>query len=147
MPALLVAAAIITDGRGRILINQRPETSKHAGKWEFPGGKVKDGEDPRDALARECMEELGVSVEVGAVYETLFHNYAGNDILLMFYLVKVLEGVPRSMEDNPLAWVTPTEMATYDLLEADRILPSYFKRRFPQYKECYARYLENNPKE
>ena len=138
LPAIVVAA-IITDGNGRILINQRPPDSRHAGKWEFPGGKVEPGEDPRDALERECLEELGCTVRAGAIYETIFHAYPGHSVLLLFYLAEILEGRPRPLEQNRLAWTTAEEMAAYDLLEADRPLPALFQQRYPHFQREYLR--------
>lgn len=129
----LVVAAIIADDRGRILIAQRPEGMRHAGKWEFPGGKVEPGEDPRHALVRECREELGCHVRAGAIYETVFHTYSSHSVLLLFYLCRIEEGKPQPLERNALSWVTPEEMEEYDLLEADRPLPAMFRERFPHY--------------
>lgn len=132
-PTTLVTAAIVAR-EGRVLINQRPAGSAFAGQWEFPGGKVEAGEDPRDALRRECHEELGCEVEVGAIYETIFVESASSYFLLLFYTVRVTDGEPRSMEGNTLAWVTPEEFATYDLLEADRPLAGLIQRRFPHFQ-------------
>lgn len=134
-PPILVVGAIVARADGRILIAQRPVGRKHAGQWEFPGGKVEPGEDPRAALRRECREEMGCEVAVGAVYETIFHRYDWGSVLLLFYCAKVIGGEPASLEQNALAWVTPAEMAGYDLLEADRPLPAMFARRFPHFEE------------
>lgn len=132
----LVVGAIIHRGDGRILIAQRTlDGSTIAGKWEFPGGKVEAGEDPRAALARECVEELGCHVEVGGIYETIFHQYRDLTVLLLFYLCRITEGTARALEHNDLAWVSPAEMKNYDLLEADRPLPDLFERRFPYFAE------------
>jgi len=133
-PTIIVAAALITRPDGTILIAQRPRSSKLHGFWEFPGGKVEAGEDPREAVVRECREELGIKVEAGRIYETIFHSVGGNCILLLFYLVRVIEGEPRSMEQNALAWVTPEGMRLYELLEPDRPLVDQFLQRFPSFE-------------
>jgi 8-oxo-dGTP diphosphatase len=130
----IVAAAIIAREDGTILIAQRPRSSKLHGFWEFPGGKVEAGEDPRAAVVRECREELGIKVEAGRIYESIHHSVSGSCILLLFYLVRIIEGEPRSMEQNALAWVTPEGMRLYELLEPDRPLVDQFLRRFPAFE-------------
>lgn len=130
----IVCAALIARPDGRILISQRPPNRRMSGFWEFPGGKVELGEDPRGALVRECREELGCLVEVGSIYESVFHRSGNHCILLLFYLARVLEGEPQSMENNELAWVTPAEMENYKLLEADQPLVLMFGRRFPEFE-------------
>ena len=81
---LLVAAAVIVEG-GRVLLTQRKAGTHLAGAWEFPGGKVNSGEDPRDALVRELREELGIECVVGDVMEATFHRYPERAVLLLFY--------------------------------------------------------------
>jgi 8-oxo-dGTP diphosphatase len=132
-PTTIVSAAIIAREDGHILISQRPSHSRMRGFWEFPGGKLELGEDPRAALRRECLEELGVQVEVGRIYETIFHRVGGSCILLLFYLVRIEKGEPRSMEQNALEWVTPEGMELYELLEADKPLVALFQERFPHF--------------
>lgn len=132
----IVAAAIIAREDGTILIAQRPSSSKLHGFWEFPGGKVEPGEDPRAAVVRECQEELGCEVEVGRIYDTINHFVGGSCILLLFYLARIVEGEPRSMEQNAIQWVTPEGMRLYELLEPDRPLVEQFQRRFPHFEAC-----------
>jgi 8-oxo-dGTP diphosphatase len=133
-PTIIVAAALIAREDGTILIAQRPRSSKLHGFWEFPGGKVEPGEDPRDTVVRECREELGIVVEAGRIYESIYHSVGGSCILLLFYLVRMIDGEPRSMEQNALAWVTPEGMRLYELLEPDRPLVDQFLRRFPTFE-------------
>jgi 8-oxo-dGTP diphosphatase len=90
---VLVAAAILVE-RGRVLITQRKRGSHLEGAWEFPGGKVEPGEDPRDALVRELREEVGVEVAVGDIVEATFHRYPGKAVLLLFYAALRLPGSP-----------------------------------------------------
>jgi 8-oxo-dGTP diphosphatase len=136
---LIVSAAIITRPPGEILLARRPDKGPLAGRWEFPGGKAEPGEDPRDALVRECIEELGCRIEVGAIYETIFHRHGARSILLLFYLARVIEGEPASMEENELAWCTPGAMGQYDLLEADRPLIARFIEKFPHFEPGIAK--------
>lgn len=93
-PPVLVSAAVILDG-GRVLLTQRKTGSHLAGAWEFPGGKVEPGEDPRDALARELREEIGVVAEVGEIIEVTFHRYPTKDVLLLFYETRLAQGSPE----------------------------------------------------
>ena len=97
-PTLLVAAAVVIEG-GRVLLTQRKVGTHLAGAWEFPGGKVKAGEDPRHALVRELEEELGIETVVGEVMEATFHRYPERSVLLLFYET---ERVPRSPEPRAL---------------------------------------------
>lgn len=131
-PTVLVVAAIV-EREGRLLLNRRPAGDALEGKWEFPGGKVEPGEDPRHALVRECREELGCRVEVGSVYETIHADTERAWLLLLFYTARIVFGEPRPMEGNGLAWVAPEELAGLDLLEADLPLVGLIRRRFPHY--------------
>lgn len=92
---VLVAAAVVVEG-ARVLLSQRKAGAHLAGRWEFPGGKVEPGEDPRDALRRELREELGLSVAVGEIVEATFHRYedAGRAVLLLFFEAARLPGSP-----------------------------------------------------
>ncbi|CAN5348522.1 (deoxy)nucleoside triphosphate pyrophosphohydrolase [soil metagenome] len=132
---VVVVAAIIAREDGTILIAQRPPGGNLAGFWEYPGGKVEPGEDPRDALVRECQEELGCDVEVGAVYETIFHRTPTRSFLLLFYVARVIRCEPRPMEQNELAWVTPAAMRDYPILEPDAPLIAQFETRFPHFEQ------------
>jgi len=136
---LAVVAAVITRPNGRVLIAQRPAGTSSAGRWELPGGKVEFGEDPRAAIVRECREELGCTVEAGAVYDIVHHRNRDVAVLLLIYFARVIEGEPRSMENNALVWATPEEMAGYDLLDADGNFPAQFLRAFPTFMPAPAR--------
>ncbi|AUX48549.1 NUDIX hydrolase [Sorangium cellulosum] len=92
-PLVLVAAAVIIE-RGRVLLTQRKAGVHLEGAWEFPGGKVEAGEDPRDALARELREEIGVEACVGDIVEVTYHRYPKKPVLLLFYAADLAEGSP-----------------------------------------------------
>jgi 8-oxo-dGTP diphosphatase len=95
---LLVAAAVLIED-GRVLLTQRKAGTHLAGAWEFPGGKVHPGEDPRHALVRELDEELGIETSVGDIVEVTFHRYPERAVLLLFYEVA---RTPRSAEPRAL---------------------------------------------
>ncbi len=111
-------AAVITAG-GRVLACQRSSPPEAAGKWEFPGGKVEPGETDQQALARECAEELGITVEVGGRVGpdvSLAHGRA----VLRVYAVEVLDGgVPEALEHSALRWLTVDQLDSVPWLPAD----------------------------
>ena len=115
---VIVAAAIITDGR--VLACERSAPPEVAGRWEFPGGKVEPGETDEQALARECVEELGVRVEVGARIGpdvTLAHGRA----VLRVFAVQLLDGdEPRALEHTAMRWLSADELDSVHWLPADK---------------------------
>jgi 8-oxo-dGTP diphosphatase len=117
---LVVAGLIVRDGR--VLITQRTAAQSLALKWEFPGGKVEAGEAPVDALARELLEEVGVTVRVGRVWDVLFHAYPEFDLVMLVYPCAILDGEPRTVEVADLAWALPGELPRWEILPADRPL-------------------------
>ncbi|HMG21920.1 MAG TPA: (deoxy)nucleoside triphosphate pyrophosphohydrolase [Kofleriaceae bacterium] len=117
----LVVAGLILGGDGRILIAQRRADQALGGKWEFPGGKVEPGEAPVAALARELREELGVTAEVGRIWDVLFHAYPEFDLVMLVYVCRII-GSPRAVEVADLAWVAVAELPAWDILPADRPL-------------------------
>lgn len=114
---MIVGAAIIDDGR--VLACARSDPPEFAGRWEFPGGKVEPGETDVEALARECVEELGVDIIVGdRVGEDvpLAHGWA----ILRVYAARLVEGnVPKLLEHSDMRWLAPDELGSVDWLPAD----------------------------
>lgn len=117
----LVVAGLIARA-GRVLITQRTQPPALAGKWEFPGGKIEDGESPEAALARELREEIGVGVRVGRIWDVLFHRYPDFDLVMLVYACAITDSEPRAIEVGDLAWVLPEELPRWDVLPADRPL-------------------------
>jgi 8-oxo-dGTP diphosphatase len=113
-----VVAALIRRG-GRILIQQRPEGSARAGLWEFPGGKTETGETDEQALARECREELGVAVQVGARLWQGEHAYADLVVSLSLFGCQLSEGEPQPLCNQQLAWSEPARLTEYPFVAAD----------------------------
>ena len=119
---LVVAGLIIGDDR-RVLLSQRRADQALALQWELPGGKVEPGESPVAALARELREELGVTAEVGRIWDVLFHPYPAFDLVMLVYACRLAPGeVPRAVEVADLAWVAPGELLAWDVVPADRPL-------------------------
>jgi len=99
--------------------------------WEFPGGKVEPGEDPRDALARELKEELGVDATVGEVVDVIFHRYPERTVLLLFFAAEILPRSPRPapVDVADLRWVSPGDLHTLALAPADLPVVSKVRAR------------------
>lgn len=120
-PPVPVVCAILDDGRGRMLIAQRP-AHKHLGlKWEFPGGKVEAGESPERALVREIAEELGCDIAIGRALPCFTHDYGTVRIAMIPFLCSLAPGspAPHAHEHVALRWVTPAELRDVDLAPAD----------------------------
>ncbi len=121
-----VVAAVI-ERQGRILIAQRKDTGPHALKWEFPGGKVEQGETPEQAAVRELREELGIEATIASEIARYEYQYPGRSpILLVFLRVTDFAGEPQNLDFNRIRWEEPAKLADYDFLEGDRD----FLRRF-----------------
>lgn len=118
-PLIAVAAGVLRDTAGRILIARRPPGGHVGGFWEFPGGKLQPGESPAAALARELAEEIGVRVEAATPFMTYRHDYPERSVELHVFLVERYTGEPRGVEGQPLRWVAMDEFPTAGLLEAD----------------------------
>jgi mutator protein MutT len=117
-----VVAGAIADAEGRVLIAQRPRGRHMAGRWEFPGGKLTEGEDPYVGLQRELAEELGVTVRAARPLIRLRHQYPDRRVLLDVWQVTAFDGEPQALESQALAWARPDELPKHDLLEADRAI-------------------------
>ena len=105
MRIVLVSAVALIDRDGRILIAKRPEGKAMAGLWEFPGGKLEDGESPEEALVRECREECGIEVAVSEILEVTHHRYPQKEVLLLFYRCELRAGEVRHLQVADHAWV------------------------------------------
>lgn len=120
-PLILVAAAALIDCESRVLLAQRPEGKPMAGLWEFPGGKVHDGETPEAALVRELSEELGIAVEAGDLTPITFasHTYRNFHLLMPLYACRVWQGEVHGAEGQALVWVRPEALSDYPAPAAD----------------------------
>lgn len=114
-----VVAALIWDG-DRFLICQRPAHKARGLMWEFVGGKVEPGESMENALIRECLEELGITVHPGSVFMQVFHEYPDIHIRLTLYNCTISNGTPQLFEHHDLRWITPSEIPQFVFCPADR---------------------------
>jgi len=118
-PRLRVVAAAMFDGAGRVLIAQRPVGKHMAGWWEFPGGKVAQGESDAQALVRELREELGVETRVESEIMMLSHEYPDRTVDLVLWRATLLGGTPRGLDGQALQWVACQSLGEQRLLPAD----------------------------
>ena len=123
-PIVLVAAAALVDADGRVLVARRPEGKSMAGLWEFPGGKVRDGEVPEQALVRELREELGIDTRDSCLAPLAFASHAYEDfhLLMPLYVCRVWRGAITPLEGQEIAWVRPVRLADYPMPPADEPL-------------------------
>ncbi len=124
----MVAGALF-DGDGRVLIAQRPADRMHAGRWEFPGGKIIDGETEAVALARELREELGVEIHRHCALMQLTHDYPERRVELHLHVVESFGGEPRALDGQQFKWVPLDALHHEDLLEADIPFVQALQRR------------------
>ena len=124
---VLVAACALVDADGRVLLAQRPKGKSMAGLWEFPGGKVEDGERPEQSLIRELQEELGIVVKEDCLAPLTFasHAYPDFHLLMPLYVCRRWEGQVGATEGQNLVWVRPNRLRDYDMPPANVPLISH----------------------
>ena len=115
-----VAAAVIRDQAGRILVCRRGPSGDQAGLWEFPGGKLEPGETHAGALARECLEELGALVAVEEKLSETVHAYPEKTVRLAFLKARILSGTPKAFVHAEIRWASASELAHLEFCPADR---------------------------
>ena len=120
-PIVLVAAVALVDADGRVLLARRPPGKAMAGLWEFPGGKVGNGETPEQALIRELREELGIDTEQSCLAPLAFasHGYDDFHLLMPLYVCRVWNGVVTPREGQELRWVRPARLRDFPMPLAD----------------------------
>jgi 8-oxo-dGTP diphosphatase len=124
---LLVAACALIDADNRVLIAQRPEGKPMAGLWEFPGGKVQEGETPEDTIIRELAEELAVKVTKPCLAPLTFasHNYREFHILMPLFICRKWQGTPVPQEAQQIRWVRASRLREFPMPPADEPLISH----------------------
>ena len=124
LETVLVVAVALVDPDGRVLIAKRPEGKPMAGLWEFPGGKVREGELPEEALVRELDEELGIDITESCLAPLSFASHAYDDfhLLMPLYVCRVWKGMASPREGQEIKWVRPVRLGDYPMPPADRPL-------------------------
>jgi 8-oxo-dGTP diphosphatase len=117
----LVAAVALIDADGRVLLARRPAGKEMAGLWEFPGGKIHEGETPEAALVRELREELGIEVEPACLAPLTFasHAYEKFHLLMPLFVCRKWRGNARPLEGQELKWARVEKLADYPMPPAD----------------------------
>ena len=116
-----VVAALIKRG-DKFLICQRPQNKARGLLWEFVGGKVEKGESKKQALMRECKEELNIILDVGDVFIDVTHEYPDITVHLTLFNAVIAEGEPQLTEHNDMKWITATEIPNYEFCPADKVI-------------------------
>ncbi len=116
-----VVAALIWDN-DKFMICQRPAHKARGLLWEFVGGKVEAGETKKDALIRECREELAVTLCVGDVFMDVVHEYPDLTVHLTLFNAVIAEGTPQKLEHNDIKWIVPSEIPNFDFCPADEVI-------------------------
>lgn len=121
LPIVLVAAAALVNDKNEILLAQRPKGKSMAGLWEFPGGKIEEGETPEFTLMRELEEELGIETRECCFSPIGFASHAYDDfhLLMPLFVCRVWKGEIKALENQKFAWVLPQDMYDYPMPEAD----------------------------
>ena len=124
-----VVAALIWDN-DKFMICQRPANKARALLWEFVGGKVEPGETKEQALIRECMEELAVTLLVDDVFMDVVHEYPDITVHLTLFNATIAEGIPQKLEHNDIKWIKVSEIDNYDFCPADEEILEKLKGDF-----------------
>jgi ADP-ribose pyrophosphatase len=115
---IIVTAGFMAD-QGRILMAQRLPRGPEGGKWEFPGGKVEPGEDPRTGLCRELMEELGIRVQAGPVLDVVSTLKEQRQLIIIYIQCRIISGEIQTIDCQDFRWLTPAEITLLDKPESD----------------------------
>ncbi len=119
MSKIVEVVAALLWNEDKFFIAQRSEERDLGGLWEFPGGKVEEGESHPVAISRECQEELGILVEVGELFEKVTHDYGDKIINLSLYSCEIKQGIPLLLEHKKMEWISIEEISNYDFCPAD----------------------------
>jgi 8-oxo-dGTP diphosphatase len=133
MKHIRVACAVIEVG-GKVLSTQRSESMSLPLKWEFPGGKINDGESPEECLRRELHEELGIEVSVGQALSSTTHCYPSFSVTLYPFLCGIISGEITLHEHRAMVWLPPDELHTLDWADADWPVIKDYQRQFDSTK-------------
>jgi 8-oxo-dGTP diphosphatase len=116
---MLIVTAAVIENDDKILITQRKKGKQGELLWEFPGGKLEEGESPYECIVREIKEELNIDIEVIDILDVVFHRYTEFNMLMLVYRCRLKRGDIMAKEVEDFRWVSPYELKEYNFLEAD----------------------------
>jgi 8-oxo-dGTP diphosphatase len=132
---LAVAAGVILNSHGEVLLALRPLDKHQGGLWEFPGGKIEAGERVHEALARELREEIGIEIFDSTPLLEKTHEYTDKSIHLSVHLVRQWSGIPDGKEGQELRWIAISNLQELKYPEANLEVVDYLQRRHDLYKD------------
>lgn len=118
-PHKKIGVAVIKNEEGKILIDKRLSQGLMANLWEFPGGKIEEGETVIECIEREIKEELGINITVGEHLITISHDYSKFKVTLMVYLCSLLSGKPQTIGCQEVKWVNIADLSNFNFPEAN----------------------------
>ena len=122
MKRIEVAVGVLFNEQGEVLIGQRVVKDNYYQKWEFPGGKLEQGESPQDALIREFREEVGIEIASSENFMVLEHNYPDRHVRLHVQVIKKFAGHASSMEGQALKWLALSDLESIDFLQGNQAI-------------------------
>jgi 8-oxo-dGTP diphosphatase len=125
-----VTCALIRNEDGLVLAMRRGQGMSNAGKWEFPGGKTREGEDHEDCIVREIDEELGICIIITGTLEPVEHDYGDREIRLIPFLCETLASKPDLREHDDYRWMKPRELVTLDMTAADVFIAQQYAEHY-----------------
>lgn len=125
-----VVAAVILNSSNCVLIARRSPQKVLAGKWEFPGGKVEEGESHEQALERELLEEFSITTKTKSFISSNVHEYSQGAIKLSAYISEYIAGEFKLQDHDQIQWISITQLRNYDLAAADLPIVSYLEKNF-----------------
>ena len=129
LPHKKIGVAVIQNLQGQILIDRRPNRGLMGGLWEFPGGKVEQGETVTECIKREIQEELGIEIEVGEHLITIEHTYSQFQVTLTVHYCSHIRGVPQPLECDEIRWVSLAEIDQFTFPEANAQIITALRQR------------------
>jgi 8-oxo-dGTP diphosphatase len=133
-----VVAGILENASGQVLLTERLGDSAFAGLWEFPGGKISDGEASESALRRELMEELGIDIHEFEFFKRVDHAYTDRSVSIDFFIVSGWSSTPRGMEGQGIRWSGLDGLDPAELLPADAPVVSALRQRAERLRKCLS---------